>query len=231
MIITCPACSTRYLIDPRALGVTGRTVRCTQCQHTWAQLPPEDAPRRVDLPPPDAMAPPPPRAIPPPQPQTATQIVVPRGAPPPPRRRSIVAPLAIVLVILIVLGLLWNQRALIVANFPGAAPIYAALGAQVGGDARGGLQFGKITSSREDANGHSKLVIEGEVMNVSTLARDVPKLRVTLQDANKKPLKTWTLTATRERLAPGATVPFKTSVDDPSDDTAGAIVTFDTATN
>jgi len=230
MIITCPACSTRYLIDPRALGVTGRTVRCTQCQHIWAQLPAEDAPRRVDLPPPDAMAPPPPpRAIPPPAP-AAMQTIVPPPAPPPPRRRSIVGPLATVLIVLIALGVLWNQRALVVAYVPQTASIYAALGVAVG-DPRADLEFRKIASSREDANGHSKLIIQGEVANISALSRDVPRLRVTLQDANKKPLKTWTLTATRDRLAPGATVAFKTSIDDPSDDTVGAIVTFDNASN
>lgn len=50
MIVTCPLCATRFLIDPRALGAAGRSVRCTQCNHVWMQLPAEDAPRRVDLP-------------------------------------------------------------------------------------------------------------------------------------------------------------------------------------
>jgi predicted Zn finger-like uncharacterized protein len=49
MIVTCPVCSTRYLVDPRALGSAGRLVRCASCSHTWQQAPPEDAPRRIDL--------------------------------------------------------------------------------------------------------------------------------------------------------------------------------------
>src|SRR5271166_4304795 len=49
MIVTCPACATRYLVDPRALGSAGRTVRCANCAQTWHQTPPEDLPLTVAL--------------------------------------------------------------------------------------------------------------------------------------------------------------------------------------
>src|SRR5262245_29200165 len=49
MIITCPACSTRYSMDPLSLGPEGRRVRCAKCKHVWQQMPPEDMPKRVDL--------------------------------------------------------------------------------------------------------------------------------------------------------------------------------------
>ena len=54
MIVSCPSCATRYLIDPTALGGEGRTVRCAKCSHTWREQPPADMPKRIDILPPDS---------------------------------------------------------------------------------------------------------------------------------------------------------------------------------
>lgn len=40
MIISCPACATRFNIDLSVLGDRGRKVRCAGCGHVWHQTPP-----------------------------------------------------------------------------------------------------------------------------------------------------------------------------------------------
>lgn len=42
MILSCPNCSTRYLLSSASIGVDGRDVRCAKCNHQWFQEPDPD---------------------------------------------------------------------------------------------------------------------------------------------------------------------------------------------
>ncbi|MCP5366534.1 MAG: zinc-ribbon domain-containing protein [Hyphomicrobiales bacterium] len=91
MNISCPACATRYAVDPALIPAAGRTVRCSSCGHQWhqdrvpvaVQAPPRPAPPRHLAPPqPRPMPVPTPQPAPPPQPAPQP---VPTPPPPPPQ--------------------------------------------------------------------------------------------------------------------------------------------------
>lgn len=103
MILNCPACATRFQVDPTAFGDAPRKVRCSVCRHVWRQDPlpePEPpAPPQADMPVPsvleqmaaaaarselaaedDWVPPPPPGGKPPPP----SSVVTPPAPSPPP---------------------------------------------------------------------------------------------------------------------------------------------------
>jgi predicted Zn finger-like uncharacterized protein len=44
MILTCPACATRYQVDEAKFPPDGRQVRCVKCGHSWHQPGPSPEP-------------------------------------------------------------------------------------------------------------------------------------------------------------------------------------------
>lgn len=50
MILTCPACQTKYVVKDGAIPPGGRQVRCASCKHSWHQDPDEGAAGRVSGP-------------------------------------------------------------------------------------------------------------------------------------------------------------------------------------
>ena len=50
MILTCPACATRFLVPDAAFGAAPRRVRCGKCKHEWFAEPPAaaEAPSALD---------------------------------------------------------------------------------------------------------------------------------------------------------------------------------------
>jgi predicted Zn finger-like uncharacterized protein len=235
MILSCPACGTRYLVDDDALRLPdGRTVRCASCGHTWHQLPEPPEVRgdehttRLEGPriEPELGVPPRPGSSPRP-----TLEVPPRSRPvpgeTPQRRRSRWATVRwLVLIVLFVLAILAGivvARGAVVAWWPGAARLYALAGLPVE-PLGSGLKIEKLAPARTPDG----LVIEGEITNTGKTARDVPRLRVALHDAAEKEVQFKIIDPPRTQLPPGAVAHFKTPFEHPDDAATGVVVTFTT---
>jgi predicted Zn finger-like uncharacterized protein len=213
MILTCPACSTRYMVDASALGSEGRRVRCAKCGHTWMQAPPQDLPKRIE----EAAREPeaPPRAP-----------VAVRPARPAARGRSAALGWIALLVVLGGLGGgAYQYRQQIVAYWPPAARLYYELGIklQVLGE---GLEIRNLNLARSENDGTAVLRITGEVANTSESPRDVPMLRGALVTSDAREVQHWTFSADHDRLMPGEVASFRTEVANPDPAAANVSITF-----
>jgi predicted Zn finger-like uncharacterized protein len=244
MILTCPACSARYVVNPADLGPEGRTVRCSRCQETWYHtLAPED------------------RFSPMPAPiqffheeatvetvnaseETGFTEAMPsfltgreRPVPPAPRRglpavQKAKAPswkaLAWVLIAVLLVALAWllvADRASIVGIWPASARIYAAFGVETAATGSG-LELRGVNSAMTKTAGKPTLVVTGEIANVSSDTRQVPPLTISLRDSGNKVIRSWTITPDHAELVAGETLPFHSSLAQPPAGATSALVTF-----
>lgn len=220
MIVTCPACRTRYLVDDRALAEpAGRTVRCANCGHTWQQQPEQAmlmAAGAAEPAPGEQARIEPPIDVPP----------RPAAAPMPPARRRGGGGFGVFWVLLLVViaaaaiaFIVGRQQ--IVARWPQTRPAYAFIGLSVTTPGRG-LEIRRIHPTRSGGG----LVIQGEVANTGNAAQSVPRLRVVLRDASDRPVETKTIAPPRRRLSPGQVEHFRATFQRPNEAATGVVVTF-----
>jgi predicted Zn finger-like uncharacterized protein len=224
MIVTCSKCEKRYVVDPRALGSPGRRVRCANCQHTWFEAAPEESQSSIELPP---------------LPETPPVVRTTTTAEPGPAARRIQLPAVprqgrgmawlrrgvVAGAVVIAIWALVAERQHVMNAVPFTTRLYTmvGLGPALPGQ---GLELRQVTPSRGVDNGVPTLAINGQVANVSSGPRPVPKLRVALRDANNKELQSWIVSVTDQPLAAGASVPFHTTISQPPDGATGVIVSF-----
>jgi predicted Zn finger-like uncharacterized protein len=209
MIVNCPACSTRYLVEPVALGPNGRLVRCAKCDHSWQQSPPDDMPLRVDL------AAPAPDAVPLPQrPQAITRAS--RGA-------GLPLLILVVAALGVAGGYLFRER--IIAEWPKTAQFYEMIGlpTKVLG---AGLELANVNFTRHDVDGQTIMEVQGDVFNKTDKEIALPPLKVDLRDDSGRLLFDWTFGVDRPIIRPGETINFKTETKNPPPEATKLTVTF-----
>lgn len=230
MTLTCPVCGTRYRVEQQDLGgSSGRTVRCANCGHTWHQAPPDEKLQSGQAA--EAATPPhgEPRLGNPPEPLWGPSFEGPprqqampapgTGRRPPPLSWVVPIVLVLLLGLAVVLGIVARGR--VVAIWPSAARLYSWVGHPV--EASGpGLVIGKIVPTRT-ADG---LSIAGEIVNLGSTARAVPRLRLALQDARGKEVQFEIVGPPKALLEPGEAAHFDTPFPAPLDAASGVVVTF-----
>jgi predicted Zn finger-like uncharacterized protein len=240
MILTCPACATRYQVDEAKFPPEGRQVRCVKCGHAWHQgaLTPEASEAASE-----------PKAAP-------TMAAEPRGAdafstpaesvPEPPEKQAAdpvhprayattraFAPaaekgermgwgarialafgwLGLIAMILLIGYAAVRYREEITLLWPQSAGVYTSLGMKV--NARG-LDFDKVDYHRESEDGQVVLAVTGRIVNNGSRELPVPQsVRVTLSDVANHELYHWNFPPSAQTLKPGQSVPFITRLSSP----------------
>ncbi|MBI1206065.1 MAG: hypothetical protein GC191_02125 [Azospirillum sp.] len=212
MILTCPACSVRYTIADSAVSGRGRKVRCSRCGHKWVE-PPADAPfdsetdygsDEATL---QALREEMEKQVPPADPFEMSEDVIEDDEPP--ARSGRLVPLAFTLVAILALALgVVAGRDLVVELWPAAALLYETIGMPV--DPPGaGLSFQNARVQRDNDGGVGLLLIDGQIVNTSAIARVVPPIVAMARGPDHRVIHTWTLLAAETNLLPGGITTFR----------------------
>ena len=240
MILTCPACDTRYSVDPNSLLPNGRAVRCAKCGNTWTERPPADMPRTIAAPlerdePDDSVA----DEVEVPSIEEMTvraerPLFRPRGSRTPTKREE--APklhwgaiigcgsFAAVLVGLVAGGVF--LRGAIMTMWPPSTKLYEVVGLAL--PRVQALAIANVAPAWETEGDTTVIVVKGVITNLTDEAQPVPKLRGSLGDARQPPRKifAWTFDPPVSVLEPRGSKEFVTRVPNPPTTMRTVEITF-----
>jgi predicted Zn finger-like uncharacterized protein len=253
MIVTCPNCKTRYLVDEAVLGEAAeRRVRCANCGNLWNHpTKPEAVLATLAGPTADGA------------PATTSPADRPFAGPDGPGRRAepmiesrphpagptalgrpsvtVEPPAADTNRVprpssrggrggwAVVLGLIVVVAGLALVAYVGRDTIVALWPAAApvyrALQLTGQTGAGLEVTATPKRTGES-LVIDGSIVNGAAQPQRVPRLRVTLRDSSKSNLETKLIDPPVDRLAPGASARFNTTFDHPNSTATEVAVTF-----
>lgn len=197
-------------------------VKCAKCGHKWREFPPEDAPKKVDVPENDLPA----SAEPPKTEASAsgmsieemTQVNQPAPRPrpqPEKKKRNWLGWLVFVALVGGILAGGYYQRNLVVQVMPGMASLYQKLKLDVKTTNLLGLEIRNLKSKQIIENGVTRLTVTGDIVNITAQDRPIPRIAVQLVDSNNTHVYSWTTRPEAESVAAWETVTFSSSMNQP----------------
>jgi predicted Zn finger-like uncharacterized protein len=120
-------------------------------------------------------------------------------------------------------GILVFWRSDIVRAMPQTASFYSAVGLPVN---LRGLAFENVRTSRETHEGVTVLVVEGGIVNATSKALDVPRLRFSVRNGAGHEVYSWTAMPTLTVLSAREAVAFRSRLASPPADASDVVVRF-----
>ena len=239
MILSCPACDTRYVVPDSAVGPKGRQVRCAACKTSWFQ----EAVREPEL----AMAgadagigyaapvrdeaPVTPRADPlpsaPPVPQPMAESAPKRPI------RDYIGPLhqqptadydafahqppfrarrnpAKLWTAAAVAGAFVMLSTLAAVSYFGV-PTIGEAGAAMPGETPLVLELTRDPERRKMESGNELFAVSGRIVNPTDQVQPVPQIQAALKDVGDRPVYQWSISAPVSELQPGQSATFNSA--------------------
>jgi len=235
MILTCPSCQSRYLVPANAVPAQGREVRCKKCSHEWWQYPEieEIGEEPVVIPPsiPEEDLDPIPESVRPiPQgsglPAFMSDNIQDATGAAEPRNFYIREILAAFFVFIVIAGLLFGLRVVLIKVWPPIVGLYKMAGVMPSLPGEGLIIDRVEAVAQKNEKGVYTLNVKGTIVNLKNEEISIPTVKASLVRPGGAILQSWLVEVPAEKVKPYGEVEFTTSFAQVASDTKDVTLAF-----